>query len=84
MASKLDEIYLYSILHFGLDRADAYLVSLHESFQLLAENPRMGRQFRSRRRHEHQEHAIFYRILGHGIVVTQIFHHSENILARLR
>ncbi|MCG6862017.1 MAG: type II toxin-antitoxin system RelE/ParE family toxin [Chromatiaceae bacterium] len=41
--SDLDEIYEYTILNFGLEQARAYLLWLHERFQILADNTGVGR-----------------------------------------
>jgi toxin ParE1/3/4 len=41
--SDLDGIYEYAILNFGLEQARAYLLGLHECFQILADNPGIGR-----------------------------------------
>ena len=42
-AADLDEIYEYTILNFGLEQAQEYLLGLHERFQTLAQNPMHGR-----------------------------------------
>lgn len=81
---KLTEIYEYSLLNFGEQRADAYLLSLHESFERLANMPQMGRLWRRWRRHEHAEHVVFYEVSGDGILVVQIFHHREDIAEWMR
>jgi plasmid stabilization system protein ParE len=35
--------YEYTILNFGPEQARAYLLGLHERFQILADNPSVGR-----------------------------------------
>ena len=82
--SKLERIYEYSLLNFGLRKADAYYKELQDIFEMLAAMPGIGREFRGRRRHEHAEHVIFYRQKPDGILIVQIFHHSENIDAKFR
>jgi toxin ParE1/3/4 len=42
-AADLESIYEYTILQFGLEQARAYLLGLHERFQMLAEQPTQGR-----------------------------------------
>lgn len=44
--SDLDRIYEYTILNFGLEQARAYLLGLHERFQILADRETDGRQGR--------------------------------------
>jgi len=62
--SDLEDIYEYTILNFGLEQARAYLLGLHERFQILADNPGVGRSAEQLalelRRHEYQSHIIFY------------------------
>ena len=78
--AKMAEIYRYSIENFGLSQARKYVLSLHETFSHLAERPRLGRQWRDWRRHEHAEHVIFYEITDDGIYIVRIFHGRENIV----
>lgn len=80
--NKLLDIYEYSLLNFGERQADTYYVALHNSFVHLANNPLMGRAVRAYRRHDHGQYAIFYVPFEDGVVVAQIFHHSENIDAK--
>jgi len=44
----------------------------------------MGRAWRRWRRHEHGEHVIFYAVSGNNIEIVELFHHSENIVARMK
>ena len=82
--NKLLDIYEYSLLNFGERQADIYYDALHDSFMRLAENPLMGRAVRAYRRHDHAQYAIFYMPTQDGVVIAQIYHHSENIAARFR
>jgi len=82
--AKMVEIYRYSVRNFGLEQARKYTRSLHESFAALAQRPLLGRQWRAWRRHEHGEHVIFYELADDGIYIVRIFHHRENIVARMK
>ena len=82
--AKISDIYEYSLLTFGERQADAYVDSLFEIFDRLEELPNMGRAWRRWRRHEHAEHIIFYMVGGDGIEIVEIFHHSENIVAKMK
>ncbi len=57
---------------FGLAQADAYVAGLERAFALLADYPRLGRDFGfvkpGVRRHESQSHSIYYRIDDNGDV----------------
>ena len=76
--SDLDDIYEYTILNFGLEQARAYLLGLHERFQILADTPGIGRSAAQLapklRRHEHQSHIIFYIPEETGALIVRVLH----------
>lgn len=76
--SDLDSIYEYTILNFGLEQAQAYLVGLHERFQILADNPGIGRSAAQLapelRRHEYQSHISFYIPKKQGALIVRVLH----------
>lgn len=63
-AADLDGIYEYTILNFGLEQAQEYLLRLHRCFQTVAETPMVGRRAEQLapqlRRFEYQSHVVFY------------------------
>lgn len=71
-------IYEYTLSHFGARQADAYTDDLERVFQLLNESPLMGHDCANIgahiRRHDHQQHAIFYRPLESDIFIVRILH----------
>ena len=76
--SDLDGIYEYTILNFGLEQARAYLLGLHERFQILADTPGIGRSATqlapNLRRHEYQSHIIFYNPTETGVLIVRVLH----------
>lgn len=74
----LVNIYLYTLENFGPAQAERYTRNIRQSFEMLAESPRMGRAANNvrpgLRRHEHDRHVIFYREDGHGILVIAVIH----------
>ncbi|MGH1399573.1 MAG: type II toxin-antitoxin system RelE/ParE family toxin [Alphaproteobacteria bacterium] len=80
---KIAEIYEYSYLNFAEVTADEYFMSLHETMNLLAEQPNLGRKFYEFQRFEHREHTIFYEIRDNDILIVNIFHQSEDIMKKL-
>ena len=76
--SDLDGIYEYTILNFGLEQGRAYLLGLHECFQILADNPGIGRSAAQLagelRRHEYQSHIIFYIPKERGALIVRVLH----------
>jgi len=76
--SDLDGIYEYTILNFGLEQAQTYLLGLHERFQILADNPGVGRSASQLapelRRHEYQSHVVFYIPKKKGALIVRVLH----------
>ena len=74
----LGDIYLYTAETFGRAQADSYLQGFAATFDLLADNPRMGRATDhvrpGLRRHEHAGHVIFYRETGEGLLIVGVIH----------
>ncbi|MDE1992953.1 MAG: type II toxin-antitoxin system RelE/ParE family toxin [Rhizobiaceae bacterium] len=70
------EIYLDGIEKFGLLQADRYLDELIHCFELLADNPFMGRKAEAiaatARRHEHKSHIILYEETDYGAIIQAI------------
>ena len=74
----LGDIYLYTAERFGRAQADSYLQGFAAIFDLLADNPRMGRAADhirpGLRRHEHAGHVVFYRETGEGLLIVGVIH----------
>ena len=80
--SKILE-YSYREFGLGLDQAEKYKTGLENCFQLLADDPGMGRVCNDIRneyfRHEHESHIIFYRQRSDDIFITAIIHDRMDI-----
>ena len=76
--SDLDGIYEYTILNFGLEQAQVYLLGLHERFQILGDTPSIGRSAAQLapelRRHEYKSHIIFYIPKETGVLIARVLH----------
>jgi toxin ParE1/3/4 len=70
--SALGDIYRYGIETFGLRKAQDYLLSLHDAFEMLGRFPETGRSFHEFRRHEHASHVIFYEIDKGAVVIVDV------------
>lgn len=72
------DIFLFGFEQFGRMQASRYRDELAACFQLLAENPRMGRPAESIapgvRRHEHGSHVILYEIADDGVLILAVVH----------
>lgn len=77
-AEDFASIYEYTLLNFGVLQADSYTDDLERAFLLLSKTPLMGYNCsglgHGLRRHDHQQHAIFYQIRENDIFVIRILH----------
>jgi toxin ParE1/3/4 len=75
---ELLEIFIFGHERFGERQADIYAAGLDHAFQLLGENPRMGRAADTIsagvRRHGHGAHVILYELTRNGIRVLAVVH----------
>lgn len=82
-AADLDEIYEYTILHFGLEQARVYLLGLHERFEMLAAQPTHGRKAEELapglRRVEYQSHMVLYMSKDNGIRIVRVLHQRMDV-----
>ncbi|HVY87881.1 MAG TPA: type II toxin-antitoxin system RelE/ParE family toxin [Hyphomonadaceae bacterium] len=75
----LDELYRHGIETFGLRQAQDYLLGLHETFEMLARFPEVGRPFREFRRHEHGSHIIFYEIEDGAVIIVDVVRQGRDL-----
>lgn len=76
----LQQIYVYSLEHWGSERAEKYIHSLATAFQDLALNPGMGRICNPVKPGLYAfnvvSHVIFYLPTAYGISVIRVLHKS--------
>lgn len=79
----LIDAFLYGIATFGVRQAERYRDALEYVFQLIADNPRLGRKVDDDdavRRFHHGRHVIIYRIESDElIIVSRLFHDAMDI-----
>jgi len=79
--ADLFDILLFGCEQFGVRQAEIYAADLERTFQLLAANPRMGREAAviapGVRRHEHGSHVILYEISADGVLILALVHASS-------
>lgn len=72
------DAFIYGFATFGRAQAEDYRRSMTRCFELLADNPRLGRQAddlaAGARRHEHGRHVIFYDEQPYGVLIIAIIH----------
>ena len=82
--NDLDNIYDYSVGHFGFEQADKYLLGFELVFENLCVDPKLGRErsefWKDLRSISYQSHIVFYRILKHKIRIVRVLHGSRDII----
>lgn len=84
--ADLDEIWEYTVRLWGTTQAERYLEGLRDAFDVLADQPGVGRA----RNDLHpgllvslySRHLIFYQRAGWGIDIVRILHGSLDIAAQ--
>ncbi len=70
----------YSHKEFGEKAAFEYYLSLKGAFELLSEQPQLGRDISHIRteyfRHEHAKHTIFYSLKKNKLLIIRVLHQS--------
>ncbi len=73
--SDIKAIYHYTVEYFGEGQAEEYLGGLEYSFDLLTDNPNLGRAFEGNiRRYVYKSHLVYYRIVKEEIRILRIRH----------
>lgn len=72
-SEDIDNIIRYTDANFGHDQTSDYVGGLFHSFDLLADNPEMGRVWAPERRcYIYRSHYVFYRIMTDRVFITDI------------
>lgn len=75
---EITEIFAYGYEQFGETQAEAYANGMTHVFQLLADNPRIGRAADrialGIRRHEYRSHVILYEEEPNGVLILAVVH----------
>ena len=74
----LTEIADFTIQSFGIEQARFYRDGFNNCFEVLAQNPQLGRSAAelapNLRRYEHQSHVVFYIPRDTDILIVRILH----------
>ena len=75
---EITEIFAYGYERFGEAQAEIYADGMTHVFELLADNPRMGRAADriapGVRRHEYRSHVILYEEKPNGVLILAVVH----------
>ena len=73
--SDIKAITRYTVEYFGEGQAQEYLDGLFYSFDLLMDNPKMGRAFEgTMRRYVFKSHLVYYEITQTKIHILRVLH----------
>ena len=79
--SDIKNVARYTLESFGIAQAEQYLSGLYNLFDLLTDNPRLGREWTGgRRRCVYRMHYVYYRVVGTHVFITHVRHSSRNPL----
>ncbi|EMG6525500.1 MULTISPECIES: type II toxin-antitoxin system RelE/ParE family toxin [Providencia] len=77
-AKDFEGIFEYTLINFGVRKADEYTKSLHCVLEMLSSNPLIGLECAEIsveiRRYNHSKHVIFYRHRTNDIFVIRVLH----------
>lgn len=77
----------FTLSRFGVEQSRRYRDGLLASIDALAQHPLMGTDLghirRNLRRHIWQEHSIYYRATGHGVVIQRILGPGQDPLRHI-
>jgi toxin ParE1/3/4 len=72
-SADVDAIIRYTDVNFGAVQTEDYVGGLYRSFELLADNPHMGRVWSGERRcYIYRQHYVFYRVRRDDLFITHI------------
>ena len=81
--ADLDAIWDYTVKHWGIERAEAYLLSLGETMKLLANQPGIGRNIDDIRKGYFSfpaaSHVFVYRSQPDTVEIVRILHKSMDV-----
>ncbi len=77
--SDVDDITVYTALHFGEEQAVNYTDNIHDAARLATHFPNLGRQYTTikgsvYRQYNVGRHALFYQPIEGGIFIVRILH----------
>ncbi|MVA97974.1 type II toxin-antitoxin system RelE/ParE family toxin [Nitratireductor sp. CAU 1489] len=75
----LKDIYRYTFETFGHKQAERYLRELDAVFELIADQPGIGRVYEGRTQlFVHGKHIILYRQAGGHVTIGRVFHGAQS------
>ncbi len=83
----LAELYEFGVYKFGLPQAQKYFLGMHGVFQVLGENPNLGRDasefIENLKRFTYESHTIFYLQTANGLFILRVLSQRMDYLSNL-
>ncbi len=74
----IDDILDYTLMTFGEAQAEEYYLSLRGCFDLISDNPQIGRSRpeldSALRSYSHRSHVVFYDVQDDHILIVRVLH----------
>ena len=81
--ADIDDIWEYTVEHWGLRQAEIYLRLIKEAVEAVAADPKVGRNCDDvrpgYRRYLVGSHVLFYRVTATAVVVVRILHQRMDV-----
>lgn len=80
--NDIDALFLHGLMSFGEAEASNYSSGLFDLFELILDNPKIGRELVELKRHprmiSYQSHVVFYRVERRRVRILRILHGKQN------
>lgn len=77
----MESVWLYTLSQWGHEQTEKYIDDLAAAFDLLTDNPRLGKSCENirpgYRKHPVLRHIIYYREVGYGIEIIRVLHDHQ-------
>lgn len=75
--ADIAKITKWSVQSFGVKQTQIYMKGMHDSFQTLADNPKLGRAYLGYFHCRYKSHVIYYRQRKRDIFIVRILHKNS-------
>ena len=77
----MESVWLYTLSQWGHEQTERYIDDLAAAFNLLTNNPRLGKSCEKiragYRKHPTLRHVIYYREVDYGIEIIRVLHDHQ-------
>ncbi len=81
--TDLESIFDYTLGEFGLEQALSYVSGFDDTFKIISENPKIGKERKEIREElrslAKDDYVIFYRVLNDHVRIVRVLHGSRDL-----